>query len=60
MIRDQNYCCHDCYLGEQMTGDGNLYKFVIFHENKESFCFLQVDNTIKEILIEFLQIIVGA
>ena len=60
MIRDQYYCCHDCYLGEQMTGDGYPYKFVTFHVNEEYFCCLQVDDTIKEMLVEFLQIIVGA
>ena len=43
-----------------MTGDGYPFKFVIFHENEEYFCFLQVDDTIKEMLVEFLQIIVGA
>ena len=44
-----------------MTGDGYPYKFVIFfYENEESFCFLQVDDIIKEMLAEFLQIIVGA
>ena len=31
-----------------------------FYENEESFCFLQVDDIIKEMLVEFLQIIVGA
>ena len=43
-----------------MTGDGYPFKFVTFHENEEYFCFLQIDDTIKEILVEFLQIIVGA
>ena len=43
-----------------MIGDGYPYKFVTFYENKEYLYFLQVDDTIKEILIEFLQVIVGA
>ena len=61
MIIDQHYCCHDCYLGEKMTGDGYPYKFVtFFNENEEYFCFLQVDDIIKEMLAEFLQIVVGA
>ena len=59
VIRDQYYCCHDCYLGEKMTDDGYPYKCVIFYENEEYLCFLQVGDTIKEILVEFLQIIVG-
>ena len=60
VIRDQYYCCRDCHLGEKMTGDGYPYKFVIFYKNEEYFCFLQVDDNIKEMLVEFLQIIVGA
>ena len=59
VIRDQYYCCHDCYLGEKMTGDGYPYKFVNLHDNEVYFCFFQFDDTIKEILVEFLQIIVG-
>ena len=47
VIRYQYYCCHDCYLGEQMTGDSYPYKFVTFHENEEYVRFLQVDDTIK-------------
>ena len=35
-------------------------KFVTFYKNEEYFCFLQVDDNIKEMLVEFLQIIVGA
>ena len=42
-----------------MTDDGYPYKFVTFYENEEYFCFLQVDDTIKEMLVEFLQIILG-
>ena len=42
-----------------MTGDGYPYKFVTFHENEEYLCFLQVDDTIKEMRVEFIQIIVG-
>ena len=41
-----------------MTGDGYPFKFVTFHENEEYFCFLQMDDTIKEMLVEFLQITV--
>ena len=59
MIRDQYYCSHDCCVGKKITGDGYHYKFVTFYENEEYFCFLQVDDTIKEMLVEFLQIIVG-
>ena len=59
VIRENYYCCHDCYIGEQMTGDGYPYKFVTLHENEEYFCFLQMDDTIKEMLVGFLQIIVG-
>ena len=44
VIRDNYYCCHDYYFGEQMIGDG-------YH--------LQFDDTIKEMLVEFLQIVVG-
>ena len=43
VIRDNYYCCHDCYFGEQMIGDG-------YH--------LPFDDTIKEMLVEFLQITV--
>ena len=60
VIRDQNYCWRDCHLGERMTGDGYPYKFVTLYENEEYFCFLQMDDTIKEMLVEFFQIIVGA
>ena len=59
VIRDQYYCCHDCYLGELMTGDGFPYKFVTFHKNEEYFCFLQIYDTNKEMLLVFFQIIVG-
>ena len=45
VIRDNYYCCHDYYFGEQMIGDG-------YH--------LQFDDTIKEMLVEFFQIIVRA
>ena len=60
VIRDQINCCYDSYLGEKMIGDGYPYKFVTFFENEEYFYFLQVDDTIKEMLVDFLQIIVGA
>ena len=60
VIRDNYYCCHDCYIGEQMTGDGFPYKFVTFHENEEYFCFLRVEDTIKEMIDDFLQIILGS
>ena len=43
-----------------MTGDGYPYKFVTIYVNGEYFCFLQVNDTIKEMLVEFLQIILGA
>lgn len=39
-----------------MTGDGYPYKFVTLHENEEYICFLRMDDTIKKILVEFLQI----
>ena len=42
-----------------MTGDGYPYKFVTLHENEEYFCFLQMNDNIKEMLVEFLQTIVG-
>ena len=58
VIRDHYYCCHDYYLGEQMTGDGYPYKFVTFHENEEYFCFLKIDDTVNEMIVEFLEIIV--
>ena len=59
VIRDNYYCCHDCYISVQMTGDGYPYNFVTPYENEEYFCFLRMDDTIKEILVEFLQIILG-
>ena len=43
-----------------MTGDGFPYKFVTFHENEEYFCFLRVEDTIKEMIDDFLQIILGS
>ena len=42
-----------------MTGDGYPYKFVTPYENEEYFSFLRMDDTIKEILVEFLQIVIG-
>ena len=59
VIRDNYYCCHDCYIGEQMTGDGYPYNFVTLHENEEYFCFLRMEDTIKEMIVEFLQVIIG-
>ena len=60
VIRDNYYCCHDCYIGEQMSSDGYPYNFLTLYENEEYFCFLQMDDTIKEMLVEFLQIIVSS
>ena len=59
MIRDHYYSCCDCHVGEKMTGDGYPYKFVTLYENEEYVCFLQVDDYIKEMLAQFLQIILG-
>ena len=42
-----------------MNGDGYPYKFVTPYENEEYFSFLRMDDTIKEILVEFLQFIIG-
>ena len=40
VIKDQCYCCRDCYVGEKLSGDGYPYKFVTFYENEEYLCFL--------------------
>ena len=59
VIRNNYYCCHDCYIGVKITDDGYPYKFVTPYENEEYFYFLRMNDTIKEILDEFLQIILG-
>ena len=43
-----------------MTGDGFPYKFATRHENEEYFCFLRVEDTIKEMIDDFLIIILGS
>ena len=43
-----------------MTGDGYPYKFVTFLMRMNNiFVFFQVNDTIKEMFVEFLQIVVG-
>ena len=34
VIKDNYYCCHDCYIDAKMTGDGFTYKFVSRHEDE--------------------------
>ena len=60
VINDNYYCCHNCYIGAKMTEDGFPYKFVTRHENKEYFCFLRKEDTIKEMIIDFLIVILGS
>ena len=42
-----------------MIGNGFPYKFVTIYINEEYFCFLQVNDTVKEMNVEFLIIILG-
>ena len=60
VINDNYYCCHDCYIGAKMIEDGFPYKFVTLHENKEYFCFLRKEETIKEMINDFLIVILGS
>ena len=60
VIKDNYYCCHDCYIGAKMTGDGFPYKFVTRHDDEEYFCFLRKEDTIKEMIDGFLIIILGS
>ena len=43
-----------------MTEDDFPYKFVTRHENKEYFCFLRKEDTIKEMINDFLIVILGS
>ena len=60
MINDYYYYRHDCYIGANMTDDGFPYKFATRHEDKEYFCFLRKEDTIKEMINDFLIVILGS
>ena len=60
VINDNYYCCHDCYIGAKMIVDGFPYKFVTLHDNEDYYCFLRKDDTIKELINEFLIVILGS
>ena len=59
VINDNYYCCHDCYIGAKMIEDGFPYKFATLHGNKDYFCFLRKEDTIKEMINDFLIVILG-
>ena len=42
-----------------MNVDGYPFKFVIVFEDDDYYCFLKSEDTVKELIIEFLKIILG-
>ena len=53
------YCWHDCMIGGEMNVDGFLFKFVTHHNNKSYYYFLRDNDTIKDLISQFLEISVG-
>ena len=43
-----------------MIEDGFPYKFETLHGNKDYFCFLRKEGTIKEMINDFLIVILGS
>ena len=46
-------------IREKMNVDGYPFKFVIMFEDDDYYYFLKSENTVKELIIEFLKIILG-
>ena len=46
-------------IREKMNVDGYPFKFVIMFEDDDYYCFLISEDTVKELIIEFLKIILG-
>ena len=43
-----------------MIVDGFPYKFATLHDNKDYYCFLRKDDSIKEMINDFLIVILGS
>ena len=59
MIKENFYCCYDCYINDKMNSEGYLYKFNTSHKNEDYFFFLQLNDAVKEMIVEFLIVILG-
>ena len=59
--KDNNcyYYWYDCMIGEGMNVDGHPFKFVTMFENGDYQCFLKSEDTVKELIIELLKLVIG-
>ena len=53
------YCSHDCMRGDGMKHNGHPFKCVTRYEDEDYFFYLRKVDTIKEVLFQFFEIIMG-
>lgn len=56
---DFYYYFHGCIIGEKMNTDGYPYKFVTIFGSDTYYCFLESEDTVKELITLFLKLNLG-